>query len=633
MDQVFLDNFISKLNEVVNQLTIIAANNGVKNNAQTAGSIISRDDQQQAENNDAKRGELVNIDESSAKKLADKINDGFAKTIKEDKQKADNDKKMMTSLDVISKSAAASQKIQEDQLQKQDVESLTKKESRNNVYIAGIDKETINELIKGFDASKPKEESTGLLSSLSSLLGPLALMLGGGLLSLSGPGGVGGIGKLMLKFGEKMFKRAIGKVTSIISRVFSTGFEALKTVVDDVLKASGSLLDNVPKVIKENFVKIRDAIFDGLEGVLKFGDDAVKKIPGAGMIMNFLKGLGDKFGKILSKGLKIFKAVPILGDIVNIYFAYEKFQDGDTLGALVELAGAIPGIGIIADFYSIYRDFAYTDEQKKQQNASVGDFFANIGNQFSKVWENIKKLPFIQGCMDIIEGGKKILAGDVAGGLELLGKGAYKMTPLGAVFDSVANVYNWLNSMFSSNEEQTTAPVESVMPEKFDLIGMLKDAVVAKIKNMTGLVKTIVSKPVEWAKSLWSSVSSYFASDDEVKAVEQADVAIKQQTSADNLPKPKNATSVSMQTLGASNDNALKTLFEDLKKAQMDKADLQVRKIETTNKLLENIIVLMKEFNAVNAGAATTSATNKIFALQSSGPSMLANARSAGYPI
>lgn len=642
MDQVFLDNFISKLNEVVKQLSLIAANTTAKSGEQPAGSIITRSDQQQTEDNAAKQGELVSIDDSSAKKLADKLNEGIAKTIKDSsdkdsKQKLENDKKMLSNLDIISKSAADSKKIQEDQLQKQDVEALTKKEAKNHVYIAGIDKSVADELIAGFNKTKPKEESSGLLGALGSLLGPLGLMLGGGLLALSGPGGVGGIGKIMLKLGEQMFKKAAGRVIAIVKNIFGRGFKALKSIVDDVLKASGSLLDNFPKIFKDAFVKIRDAIFDGLEGALKFSGDIIKKIPGAGMIMDFLKGLGDKFGKILSKGLKIFKAVPILGDIVNIYFAYEKFQAGDTFGALMELAGAIPGIGIIADFYSIYRDFTYTEEEKKQQNASIGDFFGSIGKQFSKVWENIKKLPLIQGCLDIIEGSKKIFAGDISGGLQLIGKGAYKMTPLGMVFDSVAGVYDWLTSMFSSGEQQAAATpgesVESILPEKFDLIGMLKDAVVAKIKSMTSLVKTIVSKPVEWAKSLWGSVTSYFSSDDEVKAAADVDAAVKQQTGAENLPKPKTATNISSQTLGVASDDTLKTLFDDLKKAQIDKADLQVKKIETTNRLLENIIVLMKEFNTGNAGAATTTATNKIFALQASGPNMLSNARNAGYPI
>lgn len=642
MDQAFLDNFISKLNDVVKQLSLIAANSSTKNNDQTASSIISRDDQQQAENNVAKQGELVGIDETSAKKLADKINEGFIKSIKDpadkdSKQKIENDKKMISNLDIISKSAADSKRIQEDQLQKQDLESLTKKESKNQVYIAGIDKSVADELIAGFNKAQPKEESSGLLSSLGSLLGPLGLMLGGGLLALSGPGGIGGIGKLMLKFGEQMFKRAIGRVTSIVSKVFSKGFKALKTIVDDVLKASGSLLDIIPKTIKDNFVKIRDVVFDSLKGAFEFGADAIKKIPGAGTIMKFFTGLGDKFGKFLSKGLKIFKAVPILGDIINIYFAYEKYQQGDIFGALLELAGAIPGFGIIADLYSIYRDFTYTEEEKKQQNSSIGDFFGSIGKQFSKVWENIKKLPLIQGCMDIIEGSKKIFAGDFSGGLQLIGKGAYKMTPLGMVFDSVAGVYDWLTSMFSSGEQQAAAApgesVESVLPEKFDLIGMLKDAVVAKIKSMTSLVKTIVSKPVEWAKSLWGSVTSYFSSDDEAKAAADVDTAVKQQTSAENLPKPKSATNTSGQALGVASDDTLKTLFDDLKKAQIDKADLQVKKIETTNKLLESIIVLMKEFNVGSNKATAPGAANKIFELHASGPNMLANARNAGYPI
>lgn len=642
MDQVFIDNFISKLNEVVKQLSLIAANTTTKGSEQSVGSIITRNDQQQTEDNAAKQGELVSIDDSSAKKLADKLNEGIAKTIKDssdkdNKQKLENDKKMLSNLDNISKSAADSKKIQEDQLQKQDVEVLTKKEAKNHVYIAGIDKSVAEELIAGFNKTKPKEESSGLLSSLGSLLGPLGLMLGGGLLALSGPGGAGGIGKIMLKLGEQMLKKAASRVIAIVKNIFGRGFKALKSIVDDVLKASSSLLDNFPKNFKDAFAKIRDAIFDGLEGVLKFSGDIIKKIPGTNMIMDFLKGMGEKFGKILSKGLKIFKAVPILGDIVNIYFAYEKFQDGDTFGSLLELAGAIPGFGIIADFYSIYRDFTYTEEEKKQQNTSFGDFFGSIGKQFSKVWENIKKLPFIQGCMDIIEGNKKIFAGDISNGLQLIGKGAYKMTPLGTIFNSVASVYDWLTSMFSSDEQQATAAsgesVESILPEKFDLIKMLKDAVVAKIKSMTSLVKTIVSKPVEWAKSLWTSVASYFSSDDDAKAAADADVAIKQHADVENLPKPKSITTFSNQALGVASDNTLKNLFDDLKKAQIDKADLQVRKIETTNKLLESIIIIMKEFNVDRAGAANASATNKIFALQSSGPSMLANARNAGYPI
>jgi hypothetical protein len=289
------------------------------------------------------------------------------------------------------------------------------------------------------------------------------------------------------------------------------------------------------------------------------------------------------FGDILKKGLKLFKLVPGLGDIINLYFAYEKFKEGDYLGTLLELAGAIPGFGIIADFYSLYRDFTYTEKDKAAQNKSLGlaNFFDNIGEKFSSIWEKIKKMPLFKGVHDIIDGIGMIKNGNYVDGLKLIGKGI--LSPAGAVFDAAASVYEWATSLITSGEQEAATPItaEKFEIEKFDFIGTIKNALATKIEAMKSFVKKIVSKPVEWAKSMWNSVESYFSTTEETQASNAADAE-----TAPNL-KVNDKTNVAAAT--QLNNEGLKGLFEALKKTQDSKADAQIRAITITNDILLRI--------------------------------------------
>jgi hypothetical protein len=603
VEQVFLDNFIKQLKEVVDELRSTSNVKQSKNAVnEAAPSIINRDEQQVSENKVKGQGEIVSIDNKSVENIIKKFKDAF-KSDKEKEQKEQNDYsiKMLSKLDGLAKSSDETAKAQKQQAEQEDINKLTQRDDVKKFYIAGIDKSVIKELIDVFSNKGPQNDKP---FDFMSLLGGLGLLAGGSELAFGSDigSGISQIGKLAVKLGEKIVRKTLKKIKSLVSFVFSNkGFEALKSVGDTIFKLPAALFDILPDSIKGSLKEAKDKIFKSLSDAFDIGKELIKKIPGANTIKTFLKSLGGMFGDILKYGLKLFKFIPGLGDIINLYFAYEKFTNGDYIGSLVELAGAIPGFGIIADFYSLYRDFTYTDKEKAAQNKSLGltDFFDNIGKKFSTIWEKIKNMPLFKGINDIIDGIGMIKNGNFAAGLRMIGKGAFNTSPVGVIFDAAASVYEWASSLINSGEQEADAPVsmEIFKIEKFDFVGTIKNALAAKIEAMKSFVKKIVSKPVEWAKSMWKSVEGYFSTAEELQAEKAAD--------AESMPdfKPNNKANVAVAA--QLSNEALKILFEDLKKTQVKKADAQLKAITITND------ILMRIEKAVNAIGYSSSNAQK----------------------
>ena len=636
MDQVFLDNFLKQLEGVTQELRNISSAMGLNAKPDNASSsIISSADQRKNENNSKSQGDLISLDKKSVEELVKKFQDVFKGDKEKDrKEQKDASTKMLDKLEILTKSTEESIKTQRQQADQKDIEKLTQRDEVKKVFIAGIDATTAKSLIGNFELpGKDSKESGSLLSSLLPLLAPLLGGLGltgvGSFLAFGGDVGSGAaqIGQLAIKLGEKMLSKTLGGLKKIIGKVFNSGFDALKSMKDSVFKLSDEMLNALPESLKTGFVKIKDKIYKTLSNVFDVGNEIIGKIPGANTIKKFLLSLGGVFGDILKHGLKLFKFIPGLGDVINIYSAYEKFMGGDTAGALVELAGAIPGIGILADFYNIYRDFTYTEKEKAAQNESIANFFGDLGNKFSSVWNNIKKLPFFRGVSNIIDGVKLVMGGSFLDGLKLIGRGVFEMSPVGVIFNAAASVYEWASSLIDSGERESAAPIpaETFEVEKFDLVGIIKNALVAKIKAMTSFVKKLVSKPVEWAKSLWSSVESYFSTSEETAAEKSADAE-----KAPNL-KADNKTNMVAAAAQLSND-AVKGLFNDLKKTQSDKADAQIKAITTTNEILMRIEQTINAFNIttpmLQQQAGKTVAP--LVSLQSTIPNMIANKLSQG---
>ena len=199
--------------------------------------------------------------------------------------------------------------------------------------------------------------------------------------------------------------------------------KALKSKYDNALKGAGQAFNNMKAGVKQ---KIMEKV---LQPVMKFLQPLIKKLKGmGGTIMKTLQKIPgfdqitkvlQKFGGEGSQGLikKLGgKAIPIIGGIVNMGFAYDRLSKGDSIGGLIEgtsgildLIGLIPGgqfgppISMLMDGYMFARDFVPQIQQGEEaavKKLGLSGFKKNIDNIFSK-------LPGIGEIAKMITGGDK----------------------------------------------------------------------------------------------------------------------------------------------------------------------------------------------------------------------------------
>ena len=165
-----------------------------------------------------------------------------------------------------------------------------------------------------------------------------------------------------------------------------------------------------------------------LQPVMEFLQPLIKKLKGiGGTIMKTLRNIPgfdqimkvlNKFGGPTSEGLlkKIGgKAIPIIGGVVNMGFAYDRLSKGDSIGGLIEglsglldLSGLIgfapgPGISMLIDGYMFARDFVpqiQEGEEAAVAKLGLSGFKKNIDDIFSN-------LPGIGEIAKWITGGEK----------------------------------------------------------------------------------------------------------------------------------------------------------------------------------------------------------------------------------
>ena len=199
--------------------------------------------------------------------------------------------------------------------------------------------------------------------------------------------------------------------------------KALKSKWDNALGAAGDAFNKLKKGAQQ---KIMEKV---LQPVMEFLQPLIKKLKGlGGTIMKTLQKIPgfdsitkvlNKFGGAGSEGLlkKIGgKAIPIIGGIVNMGFAYDRLSKGDSIGGLIEgtsgildLIGLIPGgqfgppISMLMDGYMFARDFVPQIQQGEEaavKKLGLLGFKKNIDNIFSK-------LPGIGEIAKMITGGDK----------------------------------------------------------------------------------------------------------------------------------------------------------------------------------------------------------------------------------
>jgi hypothetical protein len=228
------------------------------------------------------------------------------------------------------------------------------------------------------------------------------------------------------------FRNVGGRVDQFFGGFFSRQYQkvsdigkALKSKYDSATKAVGGAFNKLGNAAKEQVVKriiapaqtLLDPLIKRVKGIGTKIISQIENLPGFGRVIDALKkqgitNLGDA-GK-LSKKLGA-KAIPVLGGILNLLFAYDRLAGGDSIGGLLEavsgifdLSGAFgfvpgPGISMAIDAYMFARDLIPGIQQGEEDiinNLGLGDLKGSVDGIF-------KKLPDLSTIVKQITGADK----------------------------------------------------------------------------------------------------------------------------------------------------------------------------------------------------------------------------------
>ena len=265
--------------------------------------------------------------------------------------------------------------------------------------------------------TEDKEPGKGGMGFIKKLIGPALLVLGGlaalitgimsdgplkGLLNILSKGGIIGGVKLF----QKMAGKQLAKFTGLFAKIMP------KNLFANVIKKAKGFLGGITKFLLKPFAKIA-----GKGGA---------------------KGLFGTIGKLFSKFLKpVLKRIPGIGSLISWGFAVSRFKSGDLVGGLIDVASGIatlfPGIGtgisIGLDVLNAFLDVKKDPEEVKPAGSGfkMSDFFGKIKE---KIMNNFP----IKNLVSMWGGAKKVLTGDVKGGLTDMAMAIPFMAPLADFF-------------------------------------------------------------------------------------------------------------------------------------------------------------------------------------------------------
>jgi len=222
-------------------------------------------------------------------------------------------------------------------------------------------------------------------------------------------GPLGQFGDLM----ETWKKKAAGGLDNLKSGVMK-GWDNVKMLGGSLTKGIRQKLAAskkwFEKGVSEKLSKIAKSAYDLLEkkGIIstakKVGQkakNAITKIPGYDKVMKKVAQEGGEkmLGKIGGK------AIPIIGGLVNLYFAYDRLRNGDKSGAALEALSAIldlsglfgfapgPMISLGLDAYLFGRDF-FPDVVKKE-NEFLDKIIGGVMSPLKSIQDSLPKVPFL----------------------------------------------------------------------------------------------------------------------------------------------------------------------------------------------------------------------------------------------
>lgn len=206
--------------------------------------------------------------------------------------------------------------------------------------------------------------------------------------------------------------------------------KGLFTMLTAIPKAGLNLLSTISKASGQ----IVDFIIDGVKGMVGglfgVGEKAVGKAGAEAAGKAATKGLFGKLLAGLGKSLIAIKWIPVIGSLISFWFAYDRAQQGDTVGAWIDVIGgigsllsAIPGptmpIGAAISWGALalnaVLDMAAEGKTPEEKNKSKVE---KLKNWAKAPFEWLAKSPFIRGLLNSISGLAKLAVFDFSGGIK-----------------------------------------------------------------------------------------------------------------------------------------------------------------------------------------------------------------------
>ena len=193
---------------------------------------------------------------------------------------------------------------------------------------------------------------------------------------------------------------AMQKKWNSITTAASEGFGKLTKAAQEALskRILQPLLEFLQPVLKP-LIAAKDTVLKQLSNIMP--TNVLKKVG-----VNALSDAPKMLGKLGAK------ALPWIGGLFNILFAYERFANGDTVGGLLEstaagldIAGATWPASLSIDLYLFARDM-FPDTIMGQENAII-DTIPGATSFKGKIDGLMKKLPNLGELTKMITGGSK----------------------------------------------------------------------------------------------------------------------------------------------------------------------------------------------------------------------------------
>jgi len=278
---------------------------------------------------------------------------------------------------------------------------------------------------------------------------------GGGLMGTLGAlllaGGVGAI--LISAFWDKHIKPWLESKLNLNLDVFDK-FEGVVEGIGKFFTMGGLKITSgwFFNLVGKAFTTFGELLEGGLNAIFKlgFGDDIVKA--GAKAAPAAWKTLIPKIAGGLFKGIGAvsFKAIPIIGSLISFYYAWDRFEKGDTISGIIDLVGGIANLleftplaplalplSIGASALNAFLDYKAGAAKTMEEKQTIKmDFLKDLG---FKIYDFIKETPLIGGVISSLEGFIQWSMGIIGGNTGEVKQGLSKMTkfPLFGILPSI----------------------------------------------------------------------------------------------------------------------------------------------------------------------------------------------------